>query len=457
MSVSKEVITACATRYGFDAEEAMRELMYSSKNKKEKVSKVTKKMESRLPLPFTGVIDSTLCQGVKQNQGLYTQCTNSIEEKGLCKSCKKQASKNGSGEPDNGLIVRRAEEGDEYRDGKGRQVIHYSKLMKKLNLTREDVLEEAARQGVTVDEKHFVVQSTKRGRPKKVSVSDTESEKTEKKRGRPKKAEKVIEVSATEDLFESLMLQAQAASPRSVSKTEEIDEVSDVSVSDSESEISSKKSSKAAGGARLSAEAKEAKTAAKFAAKEAKAAEKLATKAAKKEAKAAEKLAAKEAKAAEKLAAKVVDKEAEKFAAKEAKAAEKLATKAAKKEAKAAEKLAAKEAKAAEKLAAKESKEAKKEVKESKKVEAKVETKVETKVVVEDSDDESDSSDDESESDDEAEVSVTQFEHKGVMYLKSCDNVLYDPKTSDVVGKWNEVTCKVEEYELESEDEEEED
>jgi len=408
MSVSKEVITACATRYGFDAEEAMRELMYSSKNKKEKVSKVTKKMESRLPLPFTGVIDSTLCQGVKQNQGLYTQCTNSIEEKGLCKSCKKQASKNGSGEPDNGLIVRRAEEGDEYRDGKGRQVIHYSKLMKKLNLTREDVLEEAARQGVTVDEKHFVVQSTKRGRPKKVSVSDTESEKTEKKRGRPKKAEKVIEVSATEDLFESLMLQAQAASPRSVSKTEEIDEVSDVSVSDSESEISSKKSSKAAGGARLSAEAKEAKTAAKF-------------------------------------------------AAKEAKAAEKLATKAAKKEAKAAEKLAAKEAKAAEKLAAKESKEAKKEVKESKKVEAKVETKVETKVVVEDSDDESDSSDDESESDDEAEVSVTQFEHKGVMYLKSCDNVLYDPKTSDVVGKWNEVTCKVEEYELESEDEEEED
>ena len=433
--ISKEVVYVCAERYGFDAAEALRELLIAAPEKKEKKlkEKKDKKGLPEVPLPFSGKIEESWCQGVRQNVGLFTQCTGSRGENGLCRSCSKQAAKNSSGEPDNGLITRRAEAGDEYRDSKGRQAVHYSKIMKKLKLTREEVLNAASKYGVEIDEKHFAAPETKRGRPKKASVSDTESEKTEKKRGRPKKEQKVVEVSATEDLFATLYSQAQAASPRN---TKEEEDVSDLS-SESGSEVSS-----AAGGSKKSSEEKAAK-AEKKAAKEAEKLAKEAEKAAKAEAKAA-KEAEKLAKEQEKIA-----KEQEKIAKEQEKLVkeqEKLAAKVADKAAKEAAKAAAKEEK---KAAAKQAKADKKVEKKVEKVE-KVEKKVE--VVVADSESDSDS-----DSDEEPEVSVVVFEHGGKKYLRSSENVLYDEKTQDVVGMWNESTGKIEECELESEDEEEED
>ena len=56
----------------------------------------------------------------------------------------------------------------------------------------------------------------------------------------------------------------------------------------------------------------------------------------------------------------------------------------------------------------------------------------------------------------EDEITVKKFEHKGVTYLRSSDNVIYDMNTEDAIGKWNEVSKCIDAYELEPEEEEEE-
>jgi hypothetical protein len=43
----------------------------------------------------------------------------------------------------------------------------------------------------------------------------------------------------------------------------------------------------------------------------------------------------------------------------------------------------------------------------------------------------------------EVEVEVTEFTHNGVQYLRSTDNKLYDPESSEFIGKWNEETSGI--------------
>jgi len=134
----------------------------------------------------------------------------------------------------------------------------------------------------------------------------------------------------------------------------------------------------------------------------------------------------KEAKKVEKEAKKA-EKDAKKLE-KEAKKAEKDAKKA-EKEAKKAEK----DAKKAEKEAKKAEKDAKKAEKETKKVE-----KVEPKQVV----------------DDNVDV-VRKFEYEGTTYLKSkTTGVIYNME-QDLVGKWNEVTQKIDFEDIDEEEEDE--
>ena len=58
------------------------------------------------------------------------------------------------------------------------------------------------------------------------------------------------------------------------------------------------------------------------------------------------------------------------------------------------------------------------------------------------------------ESDDEEETLVVKFDIKGVTYLKSSDNVLYDMMSHDVIGIWNEETSEIDEIPDEYEEEE---
>ena len=329
--VSIMVIRACASKYNFDGEEACRMLSLSvgvdrkvgiSRKKSEK----SRAIKARFPLPFNGELNDSLCYGLRQNNGLYTQCQISRKDgKSFCKTCQMLADGNSDGKPDYGTIQDRVACGiSEFVDPKGRKPTAYTRIMKKYKITEEDVIEEAKKFNMNIAAEHFVVaDEVKRGRPKAEKKAKKESEKQAK--GRPKKSKKVIEIEGDEDdLFASLLA--------NVSLEEEEVVIPEVVV--------------AAPAAKKVGKSEEEKIA-----------EKAAKKAAEEEAKAAKKAAEEEAKAAKKLAEEEA-KAAKKLAEEEAKAAKKAAEEEAK-AAKAAKKLAEEEAKAAKKAADEEVKKAK--------------------------------------------------------------------------------------------------
>ena len=392
-----------------------------------------KKEKATLPLPFCGVVDESSCFGIRLNHGLHTQCQNDKDGLGdYCKTCQKHADKNANGKPSHGDIRDRLECGLlEFRDPKGRQTIPYGNVVEKLGLDKDAVIAEAEKFGLVIPEEHWQVMKKTRGRPKKSvsEVSDTDSEVSKpKKRGRPRKI-KAVESAVGDDLLAN-MRAADSAS-----------EMSDVS-----SECSD-------------AEAKAARKAAKAAEREAKKAEKARQAAELKAMKEEER----EQKKAEKLAAKEAEKEAKAKARAEAKAA------------KEAEKEAAKAAKAAEKEAAKAAKAAEREAKKAAKAAEKKASKPTTPVVSE-LEEEADSpvaampapsAFPESispiapvEEEETEEADATQFEHNGKTYLKTADNFVYTMEALEAdepepIGLWNPETKTIDEIDLQSDDEEE--
>ena len=187
-----EGIAKCAELYGFKVEDAISRIMESKK----KVKIVAPK--ALFALPFSGEKNDLCCEGLRYNEGLYTQCE--VLKKGenkFCKVCEK-------GKEKYGTIEDRMKVGImEYKDASGKGPIHYSKIMKKKKLTKEEVLAEGKKMGRLISEIHFEVQEEKRGRPKAVKVV---KEKSEKKKGRPKKESKGLELETkTTDLFASLI------------------------------------------------------------------------------------------------------------------------------------------------------------------------------------------------------------------------------------------------------------
>ena len=294
----KKAIRECGSLYQFDGEEAIRRLNLDDMEGKEDKKRVESPKSLVFPLPYSGEWNEECCDGLKWNDGLYTQCIVLKKEgKNYCKGCQGQADKNENGKPDYGTIQDRMAVGVmDYRDAKGRSPVHYSKIMKKRNLSKEQVMEEAFKRNKKIAEIHWEEPSVegKRGRPKTEELQKEESkgEEEKKKKGRPRKSKKVVEVSGetTHDLFAELIASAVAES--SVSPVVEVPVV-EAPVAEVSLLVTEKKSEK------------EAKEAEKKAAKEAKEAEKKAAK----EAKEAEKKAAKEAKEAEKKTKKVMKKE----------------------------------------------------------------------------------------------------------------------------------------------------
>jgi hypothetical protein len=226
-NLARDVVQSCASRHGFDAEEEMRHLgldmgvgitLIEKKGKKvvEKVEKVegVKSFRGNFPLPYNGEHDESCCSGLKENQFLMTQCQNARKgDDKLCKTCDNQASKNSNGLPKFGTIEMRKACGIfEYVAPNGKSPVAYSKVMKKLNLSMEQVVEEAAKRGMVLDEGHFVeVEESKKAAKKAEKVEKAEKVAV-KGKGRPKKAEKVVElVEPTEDLFATLMASSQKA------------------------------------------------------------------------------------------------------------------------------------------------------------------------------------------------------------------------------------------------------
>ena len=221
MDLAVRSVMECSKKYNFDGEEAVRELglnssqlqiettqpednsglppIMSVRRKKStdtvilKKSKVTTSKPA-FPLPYNGVINDDTCLGLKNNHGLYTQCDlKRLNNSDFCKTCSGQCSKNSNGKPDYGTIWERGQVGImDYRDPNGKGPIHYTKIMKKMGLTQEAVIQEAERFEITIDPIHF--------------VDPEQTKQVAGKKGRPQKPEKVIEVDECNNLFSSLTL-----------------------------------------------------------------------------------------------------------------------------------------------------------------------------------------------------------------------------------------------------------
>ncbi len=234
-----------AVVYNFDAAEALSRLGLDAvvvkksalrkkgegKQKSPKV-KAPKRVVPMMPLPWCGEANEDWCSGLRLNHGLHSQCTNLKQDGEFCVTCQRQADKNASGKPTYGTTMDRAQAGVlEFRCPKtGKQTLPYANVMKKLNITREKAVEEASKFGMSIPEEHFEERKTQRGRPKKdASASDTDSAaSTPKKRGRPAKAKKVVKGEVGDDLIASLVAisaQGVMASPPAVTTTATSSEV----------------------------------------------------------------------------------------------------------------------------------------------------------------------------------------------------------------------------------------
>jgi hypothetical protein len=231
-----ETIKILAKNYGFNEEEArvllnVTEEVKIVKGKTKVVKEVKEKGEKgvkekkekkevpKIVLPFCGRVLGEWCEGVKLNHGLYSQCVSEkcASDEKYCKSCKKQAETNESGKPTLGDINERMlTSSAEYRALKGKKCVVYAVVMKKLKIEKGEAVAEALKFGLEIPEEEFEMPKSQRGRPKKLSESESvksESDDGEKKRrGRPKKNKTVAdnETDETDDLIALLVAEANA-------------------------------------------------------------------------------------------------------------------------------------------------------------------------------------------------------------------------------------------------------
>ena len=442
----EEILRDLATTYSFNAEESIVRLREEddveskvevSRSKPSLKLKATGKPAFSLPFIKENV-NVELCQGLEYNQGLFTQCSKArVEESELCVKCSEVCL---------GRVSERVEKGlMDFRDSTGRKPVSYVNYLKKRNISVERAREAGMEAGMDI-ECHLVEMDAKRGRPKKEDV-DVESvvQVLKEKRGRPKKTPTKVEGEKIVDLFACAVEEALSSGDdedeESCVVEENVLEAANAKEVVSLSQDAEKEAKKQAQEAE-----KEAKKQALEAEKEAKKQALEADKEAKKQALEAEKQAKKQALEAEKQAKKQAQ-EAEKEAKKQAQEAEK-AEKAAKKQALEAEKAAKKNKGDKKNAKSEEVKKASEVVEEkAKEVKAKEEVKAEER----------------------PKVKVSEFTYNGVVYWKSTDNIMYDPKTKEVAGIWSESENKMlpapeesddelseEEYDDEEEEEEEE-
>ena len=429
-------ISEAASRHGFDADKEIQALGLENlsvarkqmvrkavSEKKEKKPREPKK--SVFPMPFFAEnVNSDGCQGLAYNRGLFTQCTKDRLETGdYCKGCQTETDKNPSGCPDCGNVSSRLDTGlYEFKDTKGRKPTSYVKLLKKLNITLEQVSEETGKQGKTIPLEHLVVAEKKRaaatgrGRPKKVNAVETD------------------DMSVVSDLFSKLSVEKKQEQEQKENNEEVVLQEEEEEVLECESPVKTKKP-------KLSEDEKAEKKRALEAEREAK---KLALEA-EKEAK-----AALEAEKAEKKRALEAEKEAEKAEKKRVLEAEK----AEKKRLQEVEKAEKKEAEKAERLAKREAEKAQK-----KKPDKKVE-KVDDVAGKEKVDDADETPPVEPEPLPEPvpknTVKVTRIQIAGKSYLKTSNNLLYNPDTKEEVGIWDPDTKTIKPLPEEEDEEEQE-
>ena len=250
------LVSELSVKYEFSAEEGMRYLegskmeMGKGKSKESKESKEKKVKEKEIPLPYMGVVKEEWCGGMRKTHGLYNQCRNEKvgggEGNEYCGRCEKESKITGTGEPRGGRIEDRGKVDE-------KKITHYSVVMKKLGLRKEEVENEAAKYGWVVDESEFEKPKSKRGRKKNENETENENEKEnegkegkekeKKQRGRPKKDKTVVSCDGEGvDLIAEMVKEAEAAKVGEESE----EEVEEEEVEDEEAKEAKKQADKEA-------------------------------------------------------------------------------------------------------------------------------------------------------------------------------------------------------------------
>lgn len=400
-------IRECAERYGFNADEEIKTLglenlalirkqmakKSGSKAKEAKKVRATKEKKSTFPMPFIPEnVDLSGCQGLAYNRGLFTQCIKKCMENGVFCSGCQSEADKNASGCPDCGTV-------ESRLNSGLYEFKDPKGRSPVSFTK--VLSK-----MKLSHEEALVEAGKLN----LEIADEHfivATKVKKAAlGRPKKAVGTVESEIVADLFAKLTAEGEGE--------EEI-------VEDDEDKPLQKKKSK------LSDEEKAIKKAAlesdratKKLEREAKLAEEKAEREEKKKAEAEQKKAEREAKIAEEKA----EREAKRIAEK----AERDAKKAAEKALKDAEK-ALKDAEKASK---------------TKKPEAKAVEPVAEKPVAA------------AATASQGKVSVSRIQIAGKQYLKSSNNILYDPETKEELGLWDPVSKTIKELPEDDEEEQEE-
>ena len=474
--LAKRCILECALRHNFDGDEELRILGLENVTvilKKKPVIKEKPVIPSKAKfcLPFlSSSVDKNGCNGIAFNEGLFTQCKKvRIENESFCKMCLGESKVSENGEPKNGTVQRRSESPYySYQDSRGRMPLAYLDYMKKRDITEDEVLSEAEKQGLTIPREHFMSFSRSKKSVAKVAKVVKKSKKSLIFEEDEEKEDLFAQVNdMLEETLEDLSNDLNNVVLDDYSKAQKEEEKRlerEAKALEKALEKANQKAEREAKAAQDKAEREEKlalEKAEKAAEREAKKAqekaareEKLALEKIEREAKLAQKAqekAEKEAKAelekAEK-AAKLAQEKAEAKAAREAKLAEEKAAR----ETKLAEEKAAREAKVAQEKADREAKKAQeKEEKEAKKPTQKTQKTVEKPVEK--------PMEKPAETTAPKKVTVKRLFYNGKQYLKSTENMLYDPDTREEVGIWCEETQTIldlpDEYYESDEDEDE--
>ena len=470
MDYGQDLVRKLSERYGFDLEEGLRLVNLSEMGTKMRKESKGRHKKPSVPLPWTGVVVECWCRGLRPNHGLISQCTQEAKSDGLCGTCLKQS--HAKGKPKCGTVDLRMtadEKGEIYKNPEtGKPAVKYGTVMAKLNIDRKTAETEAAKLGITIPESEFEVEI--------------------KKQGRPRKEAKPTVVTSGDDVLANLVKQAVASSASGTpTSSDSENESGGPKFSDAEQierktlmetlstfETSPEYHSETITPSELKIMIKECEEKAKHSAELAKL-EPTISKIIETDgefANAPEDLMTKDIKFIKNWIKEY--KRRKKDAEKAAKDAEKAAKKTAK-EAAERTKLIAKMAKfknppdfdsesitidALKELikTTKENEDAAKEQVKKERAEKKA-GKKSPEPVAQPAHDELKQEDpiyDAETEDEENETQVVEFEHEGKTYYRSDDNILFDPKTHEAVGLWNEEKKTIDEIEEPDTDEEEE-
>ena len=162
-SILKDAVIQLSQKYNFDYIEALNIINFNDivddiidTSKPKPIDKKINKPK-KIPIPFAHQFDNSVCHGLKFDGGLYTQCAGKkVKHSIFCNKCFISVNTNGGKATYGSIQDRLTTPLYEFTDPSGKKPVAYTSIMKKHNLTKEEVINEGKKQGINnIPEEHF--------------------------------------------------------------------------------------------------------------------------------------------------------------------------------------------------------------------------------------------------------------------------------------------------------------